>query len=92
MSRVDDGFMEAALFALVTDEATLFAFGIEITDGDKTDVVVYRRDPETRRTMFGTHDSVERAVRHYSRMVPVEVLWSPDEWEETDEDQRAEPA
>ncbi len=73
--------MEAALFALVTDEATLFAFGIEISDGDKTEVVVYRRDPDTRRTMFGVHDSVERAVRHYSRMVPVDVLWSPDDWE-----------
>ena len=81
MSRVDDGFMEATLFALVTDEATLFAFGMQIVEGDETDVVVYRRDPETRKTMFGVHDSVERAVRHYSRMVPVDVLWAPDDWE-----------
>ncbi|MEO6081485.1 MAG: hypothetical protein ABIQ18_00055 [Umezawaea sp.] len=84
--------MDAALFALVTDEATLFAFGIEISDGDKTEVVVYRRDPETRKTMFGVHDSVERAVKHYSRMVPVDVLWSPDDWENDLVDQRAEPA
>jgi hypothetical protein len=73
--------MEATLFALVTDEATLFAFGMEIVDGDHTEAVVYRRDPETRKTMFGIHDSAERAKRHYSRMVPVDVLWAPDDWE-----------
>ncbi|MFD9733890.1 hypothetical protein [Umezawaea sp. NPDC059074] len=73
--------MEATLFALVTDEAELFAFGMEITNGDHTEAVVYRRDPDTRKTMFGVHDSAERAKRHYSRMVPVDILWAPDDWE-----------
>ena len=31
--------------------------------------------------LAGVHDSAERAKRHYSRMVPVDILWAPDDWE-----------
>ncbi|MET1076280.1 MAG: hypothetical protein ABWY11_26795 [Umezawaea sp.] len=81
--------MEASLFALVSvdDELAVFAYGMEIADGDKTDVVIYRRDPESRKTMFGLHESVARAVRFCSRHAQVKVLWLEDEL-----DQRAEPA
>lgn len=69
--------MEANLFALVDadDEFAVFAHGMEIVDEERTDVVVFRRDPDTRRTMFGTHDSAERALKHYNRMMPLELVW-----------------
>ena len=69
--------MEANLFSLVdaTDRNRIFAWGMEIVDEDRSDAVVYRRDPETGRTFIGQHSSAESALNRYSRRVPLALVW-----------------
>ena len=69
--------MHAQLFTLAsaTDPNQIFAWGIEITADDDTEAVVYRRDPVTRHTMFGVHDSAEAALARYSHSRPLDLHW-----------------
>jgi hypothetical protein len=65
------------------NELAVFAYGIEIFDGDDTDVLVYRRDPDTKKTMYGQFNSVHRALKVYSRLMPLRLLWvNENEWDD----------
>lgn len=76
--------MEANLFSLVdpTDRTRIFAWGMEITEDERTDAVVYRRDPDNGRTFIGQHTSAESALRRYGKRIPLALVW---EYEEDDE-------
>ncbi len=69
--------MEANLFSLVdaTDHDRIFAWGMEIIDGETTDAIVYRRDPDTGRTFIGQHASAESALNRYGRRIPLALVW-----------------
>jgi hypothetical protein len=70
--------MDARLFTLtsVDDERLIYAWGIEIVNGDDDiEAVVYRRDPQTRRTMFGIHTSAEAALTRYQHFHPLALTW-----------------
>lgn len=73
--------MYGRLFTLVTidDDSQVFAWGIEIV-GDEgspedNEAVIYRKDPDTRRTLFGVHDSAQAACDRWSSIVPLEICW-----------------
>lgn len=68
--------MYGRLFTLVTidDEKKVFAWGLEIVTDD-LEAVIYRKDPDTGRTLFGVHDSAQAAADRWSSIVPVEVSW-----------------
>ncbi|MET0236097.1 MAG: hypothetical protein ABW224_15740 [Kibdelosporangium sp.] len=69
--------MEAQLFTLISaeDPSQIFAWGMEITAGDDTEAVVYRRDPLTQRTMFGVHNSAADALARYGNSRPLDLQW-----------------
>jgi hypothetical protein len=69
--------MDAQLFTLVNaaDPNQVFAWGMQITAGDDVEAVVYRRDPITRRTMFGVHDSAEDALARYGTHRDLALQW-----------------
>ncbi|WP_367133707.1 hypothetical protein [Saccharothrix sp. HUAS TT1] len=69
--------MEANLFSLVdaTDRNRIFAWGMEVIEGDATSAIVYRRDPDTGRTFIGQHASAESALGRYGRRVPLALVW-----------------
>ncbi|MGH3756535.1 hypothetical protein [Actinophytocola sp.] len=73
--------MYGRLFTLTTidDDSKVFAWGIEIVgDEDKpedSEAVIYRKDPETGRTLFGVHDSAQAACDRWSGIVPLEISW-----------------
>ncbi|MFD1147809.1 hypothetical protein [Saccharothrix hoggarensis] len=69
--------MEANLFSLVdaTDRTRIFAWGMEIIEEERTDAIVYRRDPDTGRIFIGQHASAESALHRYGRRVPLELVW-----------------
>ena len=69
--------MYGRLFTLVTidDESKVFAWGLEIVTDDDLEAVIYRKDPDTGRTLFGVHDSAQAAAARWSGIVPVEVCW-----------------
>lgn len=73
--------MEANLFSLVsaTNPHQVFAYGMEILQDTRTDVIVYRRDPDTGKTMIGRHPSAEAALRRYGKRVPLALRWECDE-------------
>jgi hypothetical protein len=79
--------VEANLFSLVdaTDRNRIFAWGMEVLDGNRSDAVVYRRDPETGKTFIGQHSSAESALNRYGRRVPLALVW---EYEELDQEER----
>jgi hypothetical protein len=68
------------MFTLVSekDENQVFAWGIEIYDGDNVEAVIYRRD-RARRAMFGVHASAEAAKNRFSQLyAPMVVNWEDD--------------
>jgi hypothetical protein len=74
--------MQARMFSLVSaaDDTMVFAWGIEIIDEEMTEAIIYRRD----RTidagyMFGTHRSAENALKRYSQLAPMRLIWESDE-------------
>ena len=73
--------VEANLFSLVdaTDRRRIFAWGMEIVDEDRSDAVVYRRDPETGKTFIGQHTSAESALKRYGRRIPLALVWEYEE-------------
>jgi hypothetical protein len=73
--------MDCLLFRLTTaeDEHQIFAWGMEITDNEKTEAVVYRRDPATKSPIFGVHSSAEAALTRYQRIIPMALHWEDDE-------------
>ncbi|XVS64568.1 hypothetical protein ACQPYE_00455 [Actinosynnema sp. CA-299493] len=79
--------MEANLFSLVdaTDRSRIFAWGMEVVDEDRSDAIVYRRDPETGRTFIGQHTSADSALARYGRRVPLALVW---EYEEADHEDK----
>lgn len=74
------GGMEANLFSLVSqaDPSRVFAWGMEVLDDDRTAAVIYRRDPDTGRSLVGRHDSAEAALRRWGRRVPLRLVWEFD--------------
>ena len=69
--------MDAQLFTLTNaeDPSQIFAWGMQITAGDDVEAVVYRRDPITRRTMFGVHNSAEDALARYGGSRDLALQW-----------------
>jgi hypothetical protein len=70
--------MEARVFCLTSadDETQVYAWGIEINNTeDDIEAVVYRRDPQTRRTTFGIHSSAEDALARYQRLFPMALSY-----------------
>ncbi|MEU4801408.1 hypothetical protein [Actinosynnema sp. NPDC023587] len=69
--------MEANLFSLVpaSDPTLVFAWGMEIVDDDRTEAVLYRRDPGTGRGMVARHTSAEAALHRWGRLVPLRLVW-----------------
>ncbi len=69
--------MEANLFSLVPedDSSLVFAWGMEVIDGDHTDAVLLRRDPVSGRSMIAQHGSAEAALRRWTRLVPLRLVW-----------------
>lgn len=69
--------MYGRLFTLVTidDDSKVFAWGLEIETGDDLEAIIYRKDPDTGRTLFGVHDSAQAAADRWSSIVPVEISW-----------------
>jgi len=69
--------MDAKLFTLVKpgDDTQIFAWGMEITSDDGTEAVLYRHDPDTGRSHTGLHGSAESALRVWSRIEPMEIVW-----------------
>lgn len=78
--------MEANLFSLVdaTDRTRIFAWGMEILDDERSDAIVYRRDPETGRTFIGQHASAESALNRYGRRIPLALVWEYEDDEDED--------
>ncbi len=76
------------MFTLVSekDDSQVFAWGMEIYDGDNVEAVIYRRARD-RRAMFGVHASAEAAKNRFSLLyAPMVVNW------EEDEDEISEPS
>jgi hypothetical protein len=69
--------VEANLFSLVdaTDRTRIFAWGMEILEDERTDAIVYRRDPDTGKTFIGHHTSAESALDRYGRRIPLALVW-----------------
>jgi len=69
--------MHAELFSLVdaTNEAKVFAWGIEIVTSDDQEAVIYRRDPDSGQATFGKHLSAEAARARWSCVTPLRVVW-----------------
>lgn len=69
--------VEANLFSLVdpTDHNRVFAWGMEIIEEETTNAIVYRRDPDTGKTLIGQHSSAESALSRYGRRVPLALVW-----------------
>lgn len=67
--------MECQLFFLTSadDDTQIIAWGMEITGPEETEAITFRRDPHTRETQFGVHDSAEAALKRYQRMVPANL-------------------
>ncbi|MCP2165936.1 hypothetical protein [Goodfellowiella coeruleoviolacea] len=57
------------------DENQIFAIGMEITHDDDQEAVIFRRDPLTRRTIFGVHESAAQALNRYGTMLPMKLVW-----------------
>ncbi|MEU6154786.1 hypothetical protein ABZ816_32820 [Actinosynnema sp. NPDC047251] len=75
--------MEANLFSLVSesDPSLVYAWGMEIVDDDRTDTVLYRRDPATGRSLVAQHSSAEAALRRWGRRLPLRLVWDFEEQE-----------
>ncbi|MET0135067.1 MAG: hypothetical protein ABW215_15915 [Kibdelosporangium sp.] len=73
--------MDCLLFRLTTAEDVhqIFALGMEITDNERTEAVVYRRDPATKSPFFGLHPSAEAALAHYRTIRPMALHWEDDD-------------
>ncbi|MBP2340062.1 hypothetical protein [Saccharothrix coeruleofusca] len=69
------------MFSLVSasDPSKVFAYGMEIAQETRTDAIVYRRDPDTGRTMVGQHSTAEDALKRYGKRVPLVLRWEYDE-------------
>jgi len=69
--------MDGRLFALVDEEVQehVIGWGIEITDPDDREAVVFFRDPQTGRRSYGVHDSAEAALRCWTRVGPMALVW-----------------
>lgn len=76
--------MEANLFSLVdpTDRSRIFAWGMEILEEERTEAVVYRRDPDTDRTFIGRHTSAESALKRYGKLLPLALAWDYEDEED----------
>ena len=69
--------MDAKLFTLVSadDPNKVFAWGMEIDSTEETVAVLYRRGAG--RYSTGLHPSAEAALRLWSRIAPMQLLWEP---------------
>lgn len=69
--------MQGRLFALVDaeDEDAVIGWGIEITETDQPEAVVFFREPDTRQISLGVHDSAEAALRCWTRVEPMALVW-----------------
>jgi hypothetical protein len=78
--------MDARMFTLVSesDARQIFAWGMEIIDGDQVEAVIYRRDPHGR-AMFGLHANADAARARFGRSVPLRVHWEDDFGDELSE-------
>jgi hypothetical protein len=85
------------MFSLVseTDARKIFAWGMQIVDGDEVEAVIYRRGPRGG-AMFGLHPDADAARKRFSRSIPLRVHWEDDFGDEVSEptppDDRAEAA
>jgi hypothetical protein len=81
--------MYARLFSIEAppsgdDAGGILVWGIDFAD----EAVTYRRDPDTRRTNFGVHQSAESALSLQRRLYPeydLTLVWE-DDWDEAFED------
>lgn len=77
--------MYARLFSIQAepdgdDPGGILVWGIDLED----EAVTYRRDPTTRKTQFGVHESAERVLafqRRFLPEVPLTLVWE-DDWDE----------
>lgn len=72
--------MYARMFTLVNaeDDTQIFAWGLEIIDYDHTEAIIYRRDPVTGGASFGQHVSAEAALKRWTRLTPMALVWEDD--------------
>lgn len=76
--------MYARLFSIQapeteSDAGGILVFGIDLED----EAVTYRRDPKTRKTLFGVHDSADRVLTFHRRQFPgvdLRLVWE-DAWD-----------
>jgi hypothetical protein len=78
--------MEGRLFTLVSKkhEGKVFAWGMEITSPRETEAVIYRKNPVTKQTFFGVHTTADAALRRYSRIHELRLVWE-DGYDEDDD-------
>lgn len=70
--------MYAELFWLANpeNEAEIYAYGIEISEGDDVEAVTFRRDPLSGQVQYGSHDSAKSALRLFGRLGPLTLCWA----------------
>lgn len=76
-SHMDSGVMEAKLFTLVNaeNEDQIVAWGMQVSDAERTEAVIYHRDPDTGKSLTGTHECAEKALALWGMVAPMRLRW-----------------